>query len=348
MIIAAEVAASPRNNGLAPSDYAELKRAIRAAGLFAPQWRYYSLKVASTGLLLAVVVGIALSTSQLWLLALDAMVMGFVLTQLGFLGHDVSHRQVFRRKLPLTLSSLLVGNVLTGISYSWWHQKHNRHHANPNHLDDDPDINLPMFAHSAEQIAKRAAIFRPVIAFQAYLYVVVGSLLFVSMRASSVAHLFTSGARYRVAEALGLALHFGLWAILLAQLGSWEAAALFLLVSQVTFSVYNVAVFAPNHKGMENPSDDWIHDFLRTQVLTSRNVRGGLVADFMYGGLNYQIEHHLFPTLPRNQLGRVQPIVRDFCSELRIPYHETTVVQSYREIFGHLHRVGAPIRNGTG
>ncbi len=68
----------------------------------------------------------------------------------------------------------------------------------------------------------------------------------------------------------------------------------------------------------------------------------------MYGGLNYQVEHHLFPTLPRNQLRRVQPIVRDFCHELSIPYHETTVTQSYREIFAHLHRVGAPIRNGRG
>jgi fatty acid desaturase len=329
------------------SDYATLKRKVRAAGLFTPQWGYYSFKAISTGLLLAVVVTVALWTSSLWVLALDAMLMGFVLTQLGFLGHDVAHRQVFRRKLPLTASSFALGNVLTGISYSWWHQKHNRHHANPNHLDEDPDINLAMFAHSADQIGNRRAIFHPIIAFQAFLYPVIGSLLFVSMRSSSIAHLFTDRARLRVLQAVGLTVHFAAWLVLLLLIGSWEAAVLFLLVSQVTFSIYNVAVFAPNHKGMENLTDDNMPDFLRTQVLTSRNVRGGLIADFMYGGLNYQIEHHLFPTLPRNQLGRLQPIVRDYCRELGVPYHETSVAQSYREIFSSLHSAGAPIRSGT-
>jgi fatty acid desaturase len=99
---------------------------------------------------------------------------------------------------------------------------------------------------------------------------------------------------------------------------------------------------------MENVSEDNRPDFLHMQILTSRNVRGGLVADFMYGGLNYQIEHHLFPTVPRNRLHLVRPMVRTFCGDLGIPYHETTALRSYREIFGHLHRIGAPIRNGTG
>lgn len=345
--LAAEAARAPRSEFVAPSEYAELKRRVRSAGLLAPQWTYYGWKAASTGIALGAVVWIALVSSQLWVLALDAMLLGFVMTQIGFLGHDVNHRQVFRRRLPQHVSSLLLGNVLMGISYSWWHLKHNRHHANPNHVEDDPDINLPMFAHSAEQIPERARIFRPVIALQAYLYFVIGALLFVSMRASSVVHLATVRPRYWFLEALGLAVHFALYGLLLTQLGSWEAVALFVLVSQVTFSVYNVAVFAPNHKGMEQISDATTLDFLRMQVLTSRNVRRGLFADFLYGGLNYQIEHHLFPTLPRNQLGRAQHIARAYCRERHISYHETTAAQSYREILGHLHRVGAPIRNGT-
>ena len=43
------------------------------------------------------------------------------------------------------------------------------------------------------------------------------------------------------------------------------------------------------------------------------NITGGRFTDFMLGGLNYQIEHHLFPSMPRPNLRRVQGLVRDFC-----------------------------------
>ncbi|MDP8950858.1 MAG: fatty acid desaturase, partial [Actinomycetota bacterium] len=85
-------------------------------------------------------------------------------------------------------------------------------------------------------------------------------------------------------------------------------------------------------------------DFLRRQVLTSRNVTAHPLTDFWYGGLNYQIEHHLFPSMPRNKLREAQSIVKAFCREHAIAYHETSVLRSYREILQHLHEVGAPLR----
>jgi fatty acid desaturase len=87
--------------------------------------------------------------------------------------------------------------------------------------------------------------------------------------------------------------------------------------------------------------------FLHRQVLTSRNVLAHPITDFWYGGLNYQIEHHLFPRLPRNKLREVQPIIKGFCRQHDISYHETSVLQSYREILQHLHEVGAPLRKGS-
>jgi fatty acid desaturase len=85
-------------------------------------------------------------------------------------------------------------------------------------------------------------------------------------------------------------------------------------------------------------------DRLRRQVLTARNVRAHPVTDFWFGGLNYQIEHHLFPSMPRNQLKAAQATVRTFCQAQAIPYHETSVWQAYRDVLRHLHRVGAPLR----
>jgi fatty acid desaturase len=85
-------------------------------------------------------------------------------------------------------------------------------------------------------------------------------------------------------------------------------------------------------------------DFLRRQVLTSRNVRGGRLVDFALGGLNYQIEHHLFPSLPRPSLRHARPLVREFCTQHGLPYCERTLLGSYTEALRHLQKVGAPPR----
>ncbi len=79
-------------------------------------------------------------------------------------------------------------------------------------------------------------------------------------------------------------------------------------------------------------------------MVTARNVRGNRLTDFWYGGLNYQIEHHLFPSMPRQNLKHAQALVRSFCAAHAIPYHETGMLRSYREILQYLHAIGAPLR----
>jgi fatty acid desaturase len=136
------------------------------------------------------------------------------------------------------------------------------------------------------------------------------------------------------------ALYFGL---LFFCLNVWQAL-LFFAIHRALFGLYLGSVAAPNHKGMLVSEKDAPLDFLHQQILSSRNVKAHPVTDFWYGGLNYQIEHHLFPTIPRNRLKEAQHVVKDFCQEYEIPYHETGFVQSYREIFQHLYAVSAPLR----
>jgi fatty acid desaturase len=73
-------------------------------------------------------------------------------------------------------------------------------------------------------------------------------------------------------------------------------------------------------------------------VITSRNVRSSHLTDFLYGGLNYQIEHHLFPAMPRKNLRHARPITREYCQDLGVPYCEVSVRQSYADIVRHLYR----------
>ncbi len=106
-------------------------------------------------------------------------------------------------------------------------------------------------------------------------------------------------------------------------------------------------VFAPNHKGMPIVDPEHGMDFLYVQVLTTRNVLPGPIVDYMYGGLNYQVEHHLFPGMSRNMLGRAREIVKAFCEEQHLPYYETGVVRSYREILRYMNEVAAALRGST-
>jgi hypothetical protein len=86
--------------------------------------------------------------------------------------------------------------------------------------------------------------------------------------------------------------------------------------------------------------------FLRRQVLTSRNIRGSLFTDFALGGLNYQIEHHLFPSTPRPSLRHAQAPLRAFCAQRGIPYSETGVLASYAQVLRHsVPLAGQPTRN---
>jgi fatty acid desaturase len=128
-------------------------------------------------------------------------------------------------------------------------------------------------------------------------------------------------------------------------LGPWWGLAA-VVVQQGCAGFYMGAVFAANHKGM--PQVAGRVDFLRRQVLTSRNVRPNPLTDIWYGALNYQIEHHLFPTLSRNRIAAAHRIVRQFCEERGIAYSETSIIQSYREILAFLHEVGAPLRQAPG
>jgi fatty acid desaturase len=121
-------------------------------------------------------------------------------------------------------------------------------------------------------------------------------------------------------------------------------AVAFIAIQQGLFGLYMGATFAPNHKGMPTITADDELDFLRRQVLTSRNVKGGPVVDVVLGGLNYQIEHHLFPSMPRINLRRAQPLVEAFCAERGVSYLQSPIIDSYAQAMRHLHDVGAPAR----
>ena len=327
------------------SDYAELSRRVKGTGLLDRRPAYYAAKTTLTTVLLAAGWTAFFLLQDSWWQLATAVFLAFTFTQIGFLGHDTGHRQVFRTRRANGLAGLVFGNLLIGLSYGWWVGKHNRHHSNPNHVDLDPDVTVGAIAFTADQAHAKQGLTRVIVRHQASLFFPLLLLLEAAhLHAASVQAVVRGTIRSSPLEALLLLVHgAGYLAAVLLVLSPLRAAV-FVLVQQGLFGLYLGCCFAPNHKGMPVLEDDREPDYLRRQVLTSRNVRGSRLVDFALGGLNYQIEHHLFPSMPQPSLRRAQPLVRAFCAERDLAHSESSVFGSYAEALRHLHAAGAPLR----
>jgi fatty acid desaturase len=342
-----QAAAPASGAGPRGSDYAQLSRRIKQAGLLERRPRYYICKIALTAAALAAGWAAFVLVGNSWWQLAVAPFLAVVFTQIGFLGHDAGHRQMFGSRRANYVLGVLHGNLGVGLSYGWWVDKHNRHHAHPNTEGADPDINPSVVAFSAAQAKAGRGAARLAFRYQAYLFFPLLLLEAINLHVASIRALTSRESRYWPAETALLAAHVaGYLAVVFVVLPPVKAVV-FILVQQSLFGLYLGSSFAPNHKGMLVLNAGDRTDFLRRQVLTSRNVRGGWLTDLALGGLNYQIEHHLFPSMPRPNLRRSQPLVRAFCAQLGVPYCEASLGGSYAQALRHLRAVGWPDRPGA-
>ena len=325
------------------SDFARLSERISRAGLLERRPVYYALRIG--GVAAAYILGWAafVVIGNSWLQLAVAAFMAVVFAQVALVAHDLAHRQVFTSRRPSEIAGLIAGNLGIGMSYGWWMDKHTRHHANPNHEDHDPDVAPDILVWSADQARASKGVPAFIGKWQAFLFFPLLLLEGLNLHVASARALRNRpGMRHRKVEILLFTVHvIGYLALVFAMLPVGKAL-LFIAVHQSLFGLYLGSTFAPNHKGM--PMAEEGMDFLRKQVITSRDVTGGRLMDAALGGLNHQIEHHLFPSMPSPNLRRAKPIVREFCAEIGVPYHDSSLIDSYRQALRHLHEVGAPLR----
>jgi fatty acid desaturase len=326
----------------AGSSFTALTRSIHEMGLMRRRYGYYWAKLIGAVLILAAwVVGFIWIGDSWWQLA-NAGILAILMTQISFLGHDAAHRQIFRSGRWNDWVSLIIANLLVGMSYGWWQSKHNRHHANPNKVGADPDIALTAIAFTPERATRhRSRLMRWLVAHQGWYFFPILLLEGISLHKDGISRIISRDKiQRRWVEISFTTFRLAGFAVLVFLVLSPEKGFAFLAVQLAVFGLYMGSSFAPNHIGMPLVSSKLKLDFLRRQVLMSRNISGGAPISVFMGGLNYQIEHHLFPSMARPYLRKAQPLVSAYCAAQGVPYTRTTLWQSYRIVIGYLNTVG--------
>ena len=327
--------------------FSELSAKVRAAGLLERRTAYYAFKIIAT--LLAYAGGwiAVVRIGNSWLTVAPAVFLGIMFTQLGFIGHDAGHQQIFSSRRANRCLGVAAGNTLTGLCYGWWVPKHAAHHAHPNEIGRDPDLaGDPTSAAPPGGVSTLGLrVSRLLARWQAPLFVPLMLLRSLGLHISGASFLIRRRDRSAALEGLLTAVHFGVYLTIVALVLSPLKALVFVVTQQAVFSVYLGVSFAPNHKAMPIIDPNSKLGFAQRQIVTARNVSGGGLATLLLGGLNYQIEHHLFPSMPRPNLKYAQAWVKDFCAEHDLVYCETTFAESFRRILKYLQLTGA--RSGS-
>ena len=327
------------------STYAQLSRRVQESGLLRRRYGYYWTRLVAVVAAFVLVWVVVVLVGNSWIQLALAAALAVISTQFGFLGHDAAHRQIFASHRWNEWTSRVL-SALAGLSYGWWISKHNRHHKAPNQEGKDPDIAPGALAFTPAAAAAKTGLAARLARYQGWLFFPLLTLEGLHLHAKSVQTVFRRAPlAHRWVEASFLAARLGGYLAALVLILPPGKAAAFFGVQMAIFGILLGGAFAPNHKGMPIVPANLKVDFLRRQVLMSRNIRGGRFIDFAMGGLNYQIEHHLFPSMPRPNLKRAQAMVRAHCAEQGVTYTETTLLKSYGIVVRYLNAVGLRARD---
>jgi fatty acid desaturase len=306
-----------------PYNFDELKEQVRNAGLLE------RIPVRGSIEMIAILVCMtaALASSVFWHPILLGLFLTLLFTRAVFVSHDILHTQYFKnkslsKKLSYPFSALILSN-----SSSWWDYKHNvNHHTYCNIVEKDADIRA---LDGAFTPAKGN---RPFIKKYKHL-IFWGALFFMFPAFIAQSYKFVI-ARKLWGEFALMLLHWPLiWGTLFYQIGALDTFIVALTLNFV-LSPWLAFGFITNHLGCDTLNEEEAKNvsWMELQMRGSRSLKGGFIIHWFYGGLNTQIEHHLFPKAPRFNLLKIQKMTKEFARKYNIPYFETTPLMAYIQI----------------
>jgi fatty acid desaturase len=285
---------------------------------------------------------LALPFGLLWLVLVPLSSVAFL--TMGYLGHDAGHFALSKRRWVNDLWGQFGMTFLCGFSFGFWRARHNRHHAHCQEIDGDPDMHFGVvFSVYPDSASWKTPLGRFFLNIQRWAFWPLSCLYWAGLRYDGIRDLFQQPKLTRI-DRFVLPFH---WLVLLVVPGlvfGWGAAVAAYLAISCVSSLMTASVFIPNHIGMRRLTGAEKASYLEQQVTTSRNIANPPALDFYYGGLNSQIEHHLFPRVAHDRYRAMRPVVRAFCEARGIAYHEASLTGALAAVGRHLGAMTAAYR----
>lgn len=285
------------------------------------------------------------STFSFWV-ALNYFLIAILIAQFAFLGHEGGHGAISNSPTQNKFIGQYCMTIFAGLAFDEWRERHNVHHKNCQYELKDPDMDVAVVVSLTEVSLKQkrgiGVVFSRIQHFSIWWL----SLFFgLSQRHLSQFAAIKQFKRYTM-DCIFLILHFSVWIVFpVAVLGFPLSNVLnTYFIPVVIVGPYLAGVFWVNHIGMPLIDNEESFSFLEHQVRTSRNIKNPIFLDWLFGGLNYQIEHHLFPRIPANKIKRIQPIVKEQISRLGWNYNEYGWWETIYYIGRHLRQIGAQLK----
>ncbi|KAJ1688481.1 hypothetical protein LUZ63_019871 [Rhynchospora breviuscula] len=341
-------------------EYRRLVADFSKGGLFHRKGHSASASLLLMAVLLATIVYGVVYTESLPAHAACAVLMGIVWIQSGFLGHDSGHYNVMAQRWPglNRAMQVLAGNCVTGISIGWWKRNHNVHHIACNSLDYDPDLqHIPLFAVSSKFFKSLTSVYyerrmvfdkfaRFFVSYQHWSFYPVMCVARVNLFAQSIVLLLSkTHVPNRWQEVLGVAFFWVWYPLLVSCLPSWGERVAFVLISFSVTGIQHVQ-FCLNHFSTEvyvGPPKG--NDWFEKQTMGTLNISCPPWMDWFHGGLQFQVEHHLFPRLPRCNLRLISPLVKELCKKYQLPYSSYSFLEANKRTIATLRTAALQARN---
>lgn len=324
---------------LTHSDYVELKKKLEQRGLLSYTSSYYLFNFFINTILLVACFWAIFYFNNWYAIFIMAPPLVFFGMQFSYLGHDAGHMAISSSGKINDMLGYFSHSFFMGGSFAYWKFKHNRHHLNPNHEDMDPDINNDPFSFSENKARQKRGFSRFITRYQSFLLPPVFFFMLFIMRLDSIKYILKNRRGIFIDIVLMLCHVAFFFAVIPYFIGLWKSIVLYMIVS-AALGIYFGFSFIPNHVGMPVLTGNNKLSFLEGQIITSRDIKGGRFLDIIFGGLNYQIEHHLFPNISRKHLYKIKPLVKKFCIEKGISYNDDTLAKAWKDIFSYLNNIG--------
>jgi len=306
-------------------DFIQLRQDLEKEGYFDPSYKHISYRFLELFVLHAV--GFYFLTHN-WPI-LGIFVWSIANGRCGWLMHEAGHGSLTgNMKLDKIIQSITFG-LGNGMSGAYWNNQHNKHHATPQKLEHDIDLQtLPLLAFNST-IAKKGNPYY--LKYQAILFAPVITCL-VTLFWAIYLH-----PRYmlRTKNTLELFCYLLRWLFVIFYLNP-----LLFILNALFGGFYIFLNFALSHTHKPTVAPTEFPNWVVYASKHTMNITPSWWCDWWMGYLNYQIEHHLFPSMPQFRQREVAPRVRAFFEKHGLEYDVRSYWEAIFVTFRNLHDVG--------